>query len=83
MHQPVEIPVLTDGSDFGNEVAHLISIYVADTASYMEDGHSAPAVAAALSFVACLVAGQKPESPAFLKQCQRLARRYRAVKLSS
>lgn len=83
MHQPVEIPILTDGSPFADEVAHLIAIFVADTASYMEDGHSAPAVAAALSFVACLAAGQKPESPAFLKQCQRLARKYRDVKLNS
>jgi hypothetical protein len=83
MHQPVAITIPVDGSPFSDEISHLIPAFIAGASDALEEGHSAEAVSAALSFAACLVAGQKPDSEVFLKYCQRLARRYRNVKLSS
>lgn len=63
------------------EKAFLTSVFVADAASLIEDGHDAQAVAAALAVVSALVAGKAPESPAFLRRCKQLARKYRGTKL--
>lgn len=83
MPEPLSITLPADPTPYGDEVGFLVSVLVADAASILEDGHDAKALAAALAFTATLVEGKAPESTEYLRHCKRLARKYRAVKLSS